>query len=125
VTISTPGKHSIVQISGAYGILALSSRALPFSSLVSLSSAQHLTKVLVSFLLIDMLGMVGLAKGSDDIIGVAFDILALEALFLVPRFVRVFSAMETLINLTVPSQDLLPIELESLLWHFSEPEAHR
>jgi len=69
--------------------------------------------------------MVGLAKGSDDIIGVAFDILALEALFLVPRFVRVFWAMETLINLTVPSQDLLPIELESLLWHFGEPEAHR
>ncbi|TLD37817.1 hypothetical protein E2P81_ATG03492 [Venturia nashicola] len=29
--------------------------------------------------------MVGLAKGSDDIIGIAFDILALEALFLVPR----------------------------------------
>jgi hypothetical protein len=39
-----------------------------------------------------MPGMVGLAKGSDDIIGVAFDILALEALFLVPRFVRIFYA---------------------------------
>ncbi|RDI80559.1 hypothetical protein Vi05172_g9473 [Venturia inaequalis] len=30
--------------------------------------------------------MVGLVKGSDDTIGIAFDILALEALFLVPRF---------------------------------------
>lgn len=32
--------------------------------------------------------MVGLVKGSDDIIGIAFDILALEALFLVPRSVK-------------------------------------
>ena len=32
-----------------------------------------------------LLGVIGLAKASDDIIGTAFDILALEALFLVPR----------------------------------------
>lgn len=30
-------------------------------------------------------GMVGLSKGSDEIIGNAFDILSLEALFLIPR----------------------------------------
>ena len=29
--------------------------------------------------------MVGLQKESDDVIGTAFDILALEALFLIPR----------------------------------------
>jgi hypothetical protein len=32
-------------------------------------------------------GLIGLAQASDDIIGTAFDILALEALFLVPRCV--------------------------------------
>jgi hypothetical protein len=32
-------------------------------------------------------GVVGLARQSDDIIGIAFDILSLEALFLVPRYV--------------------------------------
>lgn len=30
-------------------------------------------------------GIVGLLKGSDEIIGTAFDVLSLEALFLVPR----------------------------------------
>jgi hypothetical protein len=30
--------------------------------------------------------MIGLSKGSDEIIGTAFDILALKALFLVPRY---------------------------------------
>ena len=32
------------------------------------------------------LGVIGLAKASDEIIDIAFDILALEALFLVPRY---------------------------------------
>ena len=31
------------------------------------------------------IGIVGLAKKDDDIIGISFDILSLEALFLVPR----------------------------------------
>jgi hypothetical protein len=30
-------------------------------------------------------GIIGLVKGSDEIIGTAFDILALQALLLVPR----------------------------------------
>jgi hypothetical protein len=32
-------------------------------------------------------GIIGLVKKSDDIIGISFDILSLEALFLVPRYV--------------------------------------
>lgn len=47
-------------------------------------------------------GMVGLTKGSDDIIGIAFDILALEALFLVPRFVRRYQSLEESSKLTDP-----------------------
>jgi hypothetical protein len=45
------------------------------------------------------LGIVGLAKKSDDIIGIAFDILSLEALFLVPRYVN-FHAAQIELELT-------------------------
>ena len=36
---------------------------------------------------IDLLGVIGLLQDSDQIIGISFDILSLEALFLVPRYV--------------------------------------
>jgi hypothetical protein len=37
------------------------------------------------YVLLTCTGMLGLARQSDEIIGNAFDILSLEALFLVPR----------------------------------------
>lgn len=53
--------------------------------------------------LISGIGIVGLAKGSDDIIDLSFDILSLEALFLVPRwldfFIHAFPASKKLANI--------------------------
>lgn len=58
--------------------------------------------------------MVGLYKESDEIIGTAFDILALEALFLIPRLSpnRVL-----LVLLLTDLQTMLGPKLEPLLWY--------
>lgn len=58
--------------------------------------------------LIKLAGMVGLAKGSDDIIGIAFDILALEALFLVPRLARRYQSLDESSRLTDPCLGYVP-----------------
>lgn len=39
-------------------------------------------------------GAVGLAKKDGDIVDISFDILSLEALFLVPRYGCLFSVLE-------------------------------
>jgi hypothetical protein len=44
---------------------------------IPFNSGKHFTK--------SVSGVIGLAKKSDELIGISFDILSLEALFLVPR----------------------------------------
>lgn len=95
------GKHFIAPTSGQSGTSVLCLRVL---SSLSQVSQPNLMSTPSPEPLTTFTGMVGLAKGSDDVIGIAFDILALEALFLVPRFVRRYRSRDKFSKLTDPSR---------------------
>jgi len=66
------------------------------------------------------LGVIGLVKASDEIIGIAFDILSLEALFLVPRYAPCSKLCDLRCRWSGTAKDIFNIEFESLCRHFGE-----
>lgn len=61
----------------------------------------------------------GLVRQDDYVTGMAFDVLSMVALFLIPRSVKMILVQSPLNQLTTP-QDLLGDEPESILWKLGE-----